>query len=364
MTGAMNAAISGLKSHMNKMNVIGNNIANVNTMAYKPGRVVFTTAQYTTVRGGSNGGPLTGGRNPAQIGYGNQIGSIDLDMSGGSYTPTGRATDCTIAGDGFFLTGNKEIANVIDAGKPESLKSLTLTRLGRFEFGPDGYLVDLDGNTVYGFLATGPADDKGIPPVSDQLVPIRFPRLETDGATGKQTIKFPVPDDTNGNRLKDDVGDDADNPNPLAQFDGITIDPETGKISGTSKDTEEYVVIGYLAIGNVTNPNGVTQENGSNYKAGDGAGQLTVSMMGGMEDKLGLTHINASVDGAPADIPDGMIIGSAGDTGLVTNGLEMSKTDLAVEIAEMITTQRGYQANSRIITVTDAMLEELVNMKR
>jgi len=59
-----------------------------------------------------------------------------------------------------------------------------------------------------------------------------------------------------------------------------------------------------------------------------------------------------------------MAIGSAGDTKLMTGGLEGSNVDLATEISEMITTQRGYQANTRIITVTDSMLEELVNMKR
>ena len=61
---------------------------------------------------------------------------------------------------------------------------------------------------------------------------------------------------------------------------------------------------------------------------------------------------------------EGMRIYSAGTTELMTGGLEMSKTDLATEISEMITTQRGYQANTRIITVTDSMLEELVNIKR
>jgi flagellar hook protein FlgE len=61
---------------------------------------------------------------------------------------------------------------------------------------------------------------------------------------------------------------------------------------------------------------------------------------------------------------NGMQILSAGTTQLITGGLEASTTDLATEISEMITTQRGYQANTRIITVTDSMLEELVNMKR
>ena len=69
-------------------------------------------------------------------------------------------------------------------------------------------------------------------------------------------------------------------------------------------------------------------------------------------------------DAAPAAPADGLRLRNGGDTGLLSNGLEMSKTDLAQEIANMIVTQRGYQANTRIITVTDSMLEELVNMKR
>ena len=66
----------------------------------------------------------------------------------------------------------------------------------------------------------------------------------------------------------------------------------------------------------------------------------------------------------PDALPDSMRVGSSGTTSLITNGLEMSKTDLSTEITEMITTQRGYQSNTRIVTVTDTMLEELVNMKR
>jgi flagellar hook protein FlgE len=92
----------------------------------------------------------------------------------------------------------------------------------------------------------------------------------------------------------------------------------------------------------VTNPNGVTHVDGRYYQAQDGAGTLRV------------TSVKGSVSG----------VESAGDTKLITGGLESSGTDLATEITNMITVQRGYQANTRIVTVTDSMLEELVNMKR
>ena len=81
MTGAMYAAVSGLKAHMNALNVIGNNISNVNTLAYKATRYTFNESLYTSSRSGSNGTDTVGGRNPAQIGYGCSIGTIDLDMS-------------------------------------------------------------------------------------------------------------------------------------------------------------------------------------------------------------------------------------------------------------------------------------------
>ena len=93
MTGAMYAAVSGLRAHMSALNVIGQNISNVNTNAYKATRYTFLEALYTTVRGGSNGSAQLGGKNPAQMGYGTSIGTIDLDMSTKNYVPTGRATD-------------------------------------------------------------------------------------------------------------------------------------------------------------------------------------------------------------------------------------------------------------------------------
>ena len=92
----------------------------------------------------------------------------------------------------------------------------------------------------------------------------------------------------------------------------------------------------------MTDPNGVTHVDGRYYQAQKGAGEMRVTS---------LKYIGDEVD-------------RAGDTQFITGGLESSGTDLATEITNMITVQRGYQANTRIVTVTDSMLEELVNMKR
>ena len=83
----MYAAIGGLKSHMSKLNVIGNNIANVNTYGYKAQRMSFKESMYTTSRSGSNGGATAGGNNPSQVGYGTMVGSIDLNMNPSTYAP-------------------------------------------------------------------------------------------------------------------------------------------------------------------------------------------------------------------------------------------------------------------------------------
>ena len=456
MTGSMYAAIAGLRTHMQNLNVIGNNVANVNTQSYKSARSVFKTSIYTTMSGGSDGTAVVGGANPSQIGYGSNMASVDIDMSTGNFSVTGNPTDMMIDGDGFFLMGNKDIAATFDGGVGDvnKLTSLTLTRLGNFEFKADGYLTNND-LCVYGFMCTGMATaedvaagrakEVGKPMFSDQLVPIRFPRVkmvdkfyDTDGveltgeelataeaayaagnlpgtvvhksvptimyatdvvettdaggaggAAGGTTTRSYKPLDDYHEMVTEGEGDNATTVRkdyPMAQFNGITVDKKTGLIYGTSNDTNEIVYIGCVAIGQVTNPNGVTQIGNSYYNAGPGSGDLTVSILGGGAEEMGLSYINRSLtlmgegigpDGAVGgaaggnadanaepDMIDGLRIRTGGKTGLQTNGLEMSKTDLAQEIANMILTQRGYQANTRIITVTDSMLEELVNMKR
>lgn len=396
----MYAAIAGLKTHMSKLNVVGNNIANVNTNGYKSQRTVFRDALYTMYSGGSDGTTTTGSKNPSQIGYGSQVSSIDLNMTTGNYSP-GNAMDCMLYGDGFFLVGNKTTAATITGTNPDSFKALKLTRVGDFRFGADGYLVDGKGNPVYGFMNTG-VDKDGNPKVSDQLVPIRLPKTEMayfdaagkevtkadalkDPATGElndgfkyaSTIRYPVAEDTKNNNtaiaLKDAVAKKANDTDPdvelpFASLDSISIDTKSGRISGTVKDTDTVITIGYLAVGNPTNPDGVTHEGESYYSCSDGAGDLKITMLGGVAADLGITYVNGSLDNKDNDqdfsYNRDAAIGSAGSTTLYTGGLEGSNVDLATEISEMITTQRGYQANTRIITVTDSMLEELVNMKR
>lgn len=375
MTGAMYAAIAGLKSHMNKLNVIGNNTANVNTYGYKAGRATFQESLYTSIRSGTDGTAQIGGNNPAQIGYGCNMGAINVDMSTGTLVPTGYNLDCMIDGGGFFLVGGKPTVGADGEMGHVDPNSLYLSKVGEFSFDSDGYLVDNYNNVVYGFVprtgAAGAESEPGAladvnkPEISTQLVPIRLPlqakRPENDTDPVEGSAIYPGVD-ADGRNVYDQGGDadSVSNGKTIGcQMDSISIS-KTGVITGSNDADGSRVVIGYLAMGSVPNPSGLTHINGSYYQAQEGAGDVAVNSFGDVLNGKYLDNVQgADIDDDNPGIP---IYGSGSE--LLSGFLEGSGTDVATEFTEMITTQRGYQANTRIITVTDAMLEELVNIKR
>ena len=361
LTGAMSAGIAGLKAHMDALNVVGNNVANVNTYGYKAGRVTFRESIYSTQSVGSAGTDTVGGTNPRQIGYGCSVGTIDLDMSTQGLESTGMALDAAIQGDGFFLVGPKNAGGVNGINSMEAVKSLSFSKVGDFRFDADGYLVDGAGNVVYGFLtSTGGADagPNAAETPSTDLVPIRLPYK--DAATG-ESVYVGFADDTGMNTS--DEAMEADNAaipvDGKVSLENISID-ENGCITGTNKDTGKPVVVGYICLGTVANPNGLLHTDGPYYTAAEAAGDVRIfapnsSVPGSLRN--GTIQVDGAVD------PD-TVLAANSEVGLMPGFLEASGTDLATEFSNMIIYQRGYQANTRIITVTDSMLEELVNIKR
>ena len=321
MIRSMFAAVSGLKTHQNRMDVISNNIANVNTYGFKAGRATFKESIYQNMYNSSEGNDVLGGQNPSQIGYGSQIGAVSVNFAPGNYEPTGFGTDCMINGNGFFMVGPKSFTTEAENGNAisseegidndgENIPKLNLTRVGAFTIDGDGFLVDENRNVVYGFLIDDPGYVTGTTPLDpDQtkLVPIKIPPQEEGGGAA-----------------------DDEAPMNLSQ---IAIDAN-GILSGTGDDGTIYKV-GQLAICNVPNPNALEKIGDSYYQVRNNTGEVEAFVAG------------------------------EGTTGsLITGGLEMSSTNLATEISNMIIAQRGFQANSKMITVSDEMLQELISMKR
>lgn len=137
MLKSMYSGVAGMKAHQTKMDVIGNNIANVNTYGFKASRTTFSEVYYQTTSSATGATANTGGKNASQIGYGSQVSGIDILMTRSGFQSTDKATDVAIAGEGFF-----QIADA-DGNK-------YYTRSGNFTFDSAGNLVDSNGNFVLG----------------------------------------------------------------------------------------------------------------------------------------------------------------------------------------------------------------------
>ena len=175
MLGSMYSAVSGLSAHQTKMNVIGNNIANVNTYGFKSSRVTFSDVFYQTISGATGATTNSGGTNPTQLGYGAKVNSIDVINTRAGSATTDRALDVYINGDGYLPV-------------KDSNGIIKYTRVGVLSFDVSGNLVDSNGNMVLGIPidpvtkmnrlgADGTVD-------AQNLVPIRVTPSDLDKFTG------------------------------------------------------------------------------------------------------------------------------------------------------------------------------------
>jgi flagellar hook protein FlgE len=390
MLRSLYSGISGLRSHQTMLDVTGNNIANVNTAGFKASTTQFqdTLSQMTQGAGGPQTG--IGGTNPAQVGLGVQVAGISTNFAQGSAQATGKATDLMISGDGFFVTrlGNDTL----------------YTRAGAFDFDADGRLVSADGKIVQGYSAAdGVVNDGGA--IGDITLPLNgaapatattaanvagnlpsetavgstltrdtkvydafgtektltlsFTRtaggwnvVGTDGsgAGGNTTLAFQDGAQVGaGSMVVDGITVDLSKITGFAQLNTVSVTDQNGREAGTlqgftlSKDgtlvgqfsNGESLALGRIALATFTNPGGLEKAGASGYRA------------------------TANSGGAALGIP-----GSPGVGSLSSGTLEMSNVDLSQEFTNLIVAQRGFQANARIITTSDEVLQELTNLKR
>lgn len=146
MNRAMFSGVAGLKTHQYRLDVIGNNIANVNTYGYKYQRAIFSDVFYQTLAGASAGSVNRGGTNPSTVGYGSTLGTIQTMMTQSSMQNTGRGLDVAITGEGYL--------QVMDADG-----NIFYTKAGLLDYDANGYLVDMNGNFVLGATSADGSPD-------------------------------------------------------------------------------------------------------------------------------------------------------------------------------------------------------------
>ena len=462
MMRSLYAGVSGLQNHQVRMDVIGNNISNINTIGFKKGRVNFQDMLSQSMQGASRPTEELGGVNPKQVGLGMSIASIDTIHTQGSMQSTGVTTDLAVQGNGFFIMagGAKEY----------------YTRAGAFGIDEDGTLVNpSNGMKVQGWMAEtidGAAFINTASDVGDLTIPVggkdpavatsevelacnldkrlevipegagdgtirqntwtidkdvfdnfgnvhkmRLSFTKVDGENNSWAANITVdPDDETGTNTLAEVGaeNNGDNTfivnfnnlgtlqsitdaqgdlldvgdlNVQVSFDVLQATPnedgtplrqtfnlnmgEAGSVvntitqfaetSSTKAFRQNGYGMGYLENFKIDQSGVVTgvYSNGTNRTLGQVA-LATFTNQNGLEKAGDTTFVVTNNSGDPNIGP----VGIAGKGKIIAGALEMSNVDLAEQFTDMIVTQRGFQANSKTITTSDTMLQELLSLKR
>ena len=410
MLRSMFSAVSGLRSHQTMMDVIGNNIANVNTTGFKSSQAVFEDLLSQTIKGAGSPSTGLGGSNPSQVGIGVKIGTVATSFTQGALQQTGRSTDMAIQGDGFFVVNAEG--------------SQMYTRAGAMSFDDNGKLVNPDGATVQGWMADPSGKIDLNKPISDLTMPpgevippsqshsVKLGgNLPSDAAAGTLVTASITVYDEQGTAVPmvfDFTKSNTPNQWSVQAVDGaganigfpatMTFDPTTGQLNPMNYSVTPPGVWDANGVavnfGQPTDPTAVVQYGGVRSLAalsqdGNALGSLqsyTISPDGVVNGVFsnGQSRTLAQIAMANFNNPVGLekaggslfrttvnsglpLIGAAGTSGrgtLATGAVEMSNVDLGQEFTEMIVAQRGFQANARVITASDELLQDVVNLKR
>lgn len=415
MMRSLFSGVSGLRNHQVRMDVIGNNISNVNTVGYKSSRVTFEEGFAQLLQGASrppgSSSNVSGGVNPVQVGLGMNIGSIDLLFTQGNIESTGVTTDVAITGDSFF---------VVNDGTQNYF-----TRSGNFQLDANGRLVA----STNGFVVQGKLAVDGILTDTIQAITLPFgqksPARDTEnvslagnldaeaavGATRQTTIT-----------VFDAMGARDEMTISFTKATGTTWDYAVTMASGTvvsgaagtltfdnqgrlttpvpatpfvftpaSGAQDVSIAIDFGTAGSITGlsqfaaPSTAVLKEQDGYTMGD-LERFSIDQTGTITGAFtnGVTLTLAQIAMADFNNPAGLIrtgdnmyqvsansgagvlgfVGEGSQSVITSGALEMSNVDLAQEFTQMITAQRGFQSNARVITTADEMLQEVVTLKR
>lgn len=434
MQRSLFSAVSGLRNHQTRMDVIGNNIANVNTTAFKADRATFKESFSQVLTGASRPVQGQGGVNPLEVGMGMQLASIDTIFTQGSLETTGVATDMAVQGNSFFVVGQ--------GGQS------FYTRAGNFQLDADGRLV----SPTNGFIVQGRMATDGV--LNGALTDIKLPAGQTapakattqaalsgnlDSSAATITAVDPAnPTDAElaapenaasvtqtSKGIYDSLGVKHDitlvawkvapnkwdfkvdlsslngggtpstfGPGSLVFKSDGTLDATASTIpaikfkpAGNAADVSMTLNPGSGAMGitSFASGNSALVRDQDGYTSGS-LERITVGRDGTIVGAFsnGTNQALAQVALADFNNPGGMeragdnmytvssnsgspVIGYSGretSSTIASGALEMSNVDLAQEFTDMIITQRGFQANGKMITTSDDMLQELIGLKR
>jgi len=358
MLRCMYSGISGMKVNQTKLDVIGNNIANVGTTAFKSSQARFKDMLYQNTGEASAPSTVLGGTNAKQVGLGAQLSSINKMMGQGNALSTGRSLDVCVDGDGYLVVAKGDITAGIGVdqatgldkaatGTTGTLSETLFTRDGNLTLDYKGNLLTADGHRVMGYYLTSTkntggtasatslaydstnsvlnanyvnADVNDLKQVGDTLKPLAIPDSVIISGTGASAVTQPV--------KKFEIGKD-----------GIIV-----AVLGDGK----RAAIGQVAMAGFKNPEGLTDIGGNMSLNSSNSGPITY--------KTG--KIDAST--ATATTPDN----SSGFGSIIQGALEGSNVDLTEQFTDMITATRSFQASSKMITTGDEILQTITGLMR
>ncbi len=327
LIGSLNSGISALRNFARGLEVIGNNIANVNSTAFKGSRTKYTDSFSQFLRQPAASPADGNGSNApaAQIGLGVQISGIQTSFLQGGISRTSQPTDLAISGEGFFQVRNAQN------------NQLFATRAGDFRIDDRGYMTTNEGFRLQGMAGGYMSYEATLDGAGDLVLTPTFV-----GAASVGDIQFDFNATFANGRITNSTGTMSDEDIEL-EIPKMTAFSFLGNGDlNVQLDNGESFVGAKVLLMSFSDPTALVREGSNLFTGFDAAG-----VVGGVR----MTAANNT----PGSGNLGVILESS---------LELSNVDLTEQFAEMITTQRSFQAGSRIITVSDEVLQEVVNLKR
>jgi flagellar hook protein FlgE len=348
MLRSLYAGISGMKANQVKLDVIGNNIANVGTTAFKGSRVRFQDMVSQSMTQALAPSANQGGINPRQVGLGVQVGGIDTLVGQGMMQPTSRNLDIAMDGEGYLMLGKGLTPVANDQGillnddytiNGTNGMSLFFTRDGALTLDNEGNLLNSDGLRVLGYALSDENNtslEYAAP--TDPPTPIMLNYVNADSqaiVTEKQLVPLVIPekivdpdDDTKTIRIR-------------------TFSIEKDGVIKAVLENGKVAALGQIAVSSFKNPAGLSKTGGNTLTSTANSGAPVVR--------------TGKITGP--DAADAFDNGKGyGD--MLQGMLEMSNVDLSEQFTDMIVTSRAFQAAGKMITTGDEILQDIINLKR